>query len=80
MADIRRDFTKFIKDFPVDIIPHTSDGELMERSRKHKMTMLAAIRRNPKVPHERMRSNWDLAVVGSDVVGGAGGTRGSFTS
>mmetsp|Transcript_17180 Transcript_17180/g.20325 ORF Transcript_17180/g.20325 Transcript_17180/m.20325 type:complete len:99 (+) Transcript_17180:3-299(+) len=22
VADIRRDFTKFIKDFPVDIIPH----------------------------------------------------------
>ena len=25
VADIRRDFTKFIKDFPMEIIPHTSD-------------------------------------------------------
>ena len=25
VADIRRDYTKFIKDFPVDIIPHQSD-------------------------------------------------------
>ena len=28
VADIRRDFTKFIKDFPVDIIPHQTDEEL----------------------------------------------------
>ena len=25
VADIKRDFTKFIKDFPVEIIPHQSD-------------------------------------------------------
>ena len=48
VADIRRDFTKFVKDFPVDIIPHTSDEELHQRNAKHKMTMMAAVRRNPK--------------------------------
>lgn len=53
MADIRRDFTKFIKDFPVDIIPHTSDEELQERNRKHKAVMLSAIRRNPKDANTR---------------------------
>ena len=28
VADIKRDFTKFIKDFPVEIIPHQSDEQL----------------------------------------------------
>ena len=57
VADIRRDFTKFIKDFPVDIIPHQSDEELRERTRKHRATIMAAIRRNPKNVNDRERSN-----------------------
>ena len=57
VADIRRDFTKFIKDFPVDIIPHQSDEELRERTRKHRATIMAAIRRNPKNQNDRERSN-----------------------
>ena len=57
VADIRRDFTKFIKDFQVDIIPHTSDEELHERNIKHKMTMMAAIRRNPKNINDRRNLN-----------------------
>ena len=69
MADIKRDFTKFIKDFPMDIIPHTSDEELAERNAKHKINMRAAIRRDPKrIPgglaraHTNNRqSNVDLA-------------------
>lgn len=48
VADIKRDFTKFIKDFPMDIIPHTSDEELAERNAKHKTNMRAAIRRDSK--------------------------------
>ena len=48
VADIKRDFTKFIKDFPMDIIPHTSDEELAERNAKHKINMRAAIRRDTK--------------------------------
>ena len=77
MADIRRDFTKFIKDFPVDIIPHTSNEELQERNRKHKATMLAAIRRNPKNVNHR-HSNGDLSDADSayiDVTGGAARNR-----
>ena len=63
VADIRRDFTKFIKDFPVDIIPHQSDEELRERTRKHRATIMAAIRRNPKNQNDRERSNnEDLSV------------------
>ena len=51
VADIRRDFTKFIKDFPMEIIPHTSDEELAERNSKHKINMRAAIRRgNNRLP------------------------------
>ena len=52
VADIRRDFTKFIKDFPMEIIPHTSDEELAERNTKHKINMRAAIRRgnNNRLP------------------------------
>ena len=61
MADIRRDFTKFIKDFPVDIIPHQSDEELMERTRKHKATIMAAIRKNPRNVNDREMSNADLS-------------------
>ena len=48
VADIKRDFTKFIKDFPKEIIPHTSDEELAERNAKHKTNMRAAIRRDNK--------------------------------
>ena len=71
VADIRRDFTKFVKDFPVDIIPHTSDEELHERNLKHKMTMMAAVRRNPKnLAQSRLRTNQstsnDLADVTSN--------------
>ena len=50
VSDIRRDFTKFIKDFPMEIIPHTSDEELAERNSKHKINMRAAIRRNTRLP------------------------------
>lgn len=70
VADIRRDFCKFVKDFPVSIIPHTSDEEMHERNVKHKMTMLAAVRRNPKniAANSRIRSitnksNVDLGPV-----------------
>ena len=56
VADIKKDYTKFIKDFPVDIIPHTSDEELEMRNERHKMAMMAAVRRNPKNPNERMMS------------------------
>ena len=72
VADIRRDFTKFIKDFPVDIIPHTSNEELQERNRKHKATMLAAIRRNPKNANHR-HSNGDLTDADSTFAGTADG-------
>ena len=65
MADIRRDFTKFVKDFPVEYIPHMSDEEMHERSEKHKRTMTNAIRRNPtKLPNIRSHaSKNDLANV-----------------
>ena len=70
VADIRRDFTKFIKDFPMEIIPHTSDEELAERNAKHKINMRAAIRRgnNNRLPSLGSRglgrqSNVDLPSV-----------------
>ena len=53
VADIRRDFTKFVKDFPVQIIPHQSDEELQERNLRHKASMMAAIRKNPRIPNQR---------------------------
>jgi len=34
----------------MDIIPHTSDEELAERTAKHKMNMMAAIRKNSRLP------------------------------
>ena len=34
VADIRRDFTKFVKDFPVEIIPHQSDKSLYQHELK----------------------------------------------
>lgn len=75
VADIRRDFTKFIKDFPVDIIPHQSDEELQERNRKHKATIMAAISRNPRnLNTERYRThNGDISATGSSR--SAGGAR-----
>lgn len=63
MADIRRDFTKFVKDFPVDIIPHTSDEEMKARNTRNKATMLAAIRQNPRLPNRRLKD--DLADITS---------------
>jgi len=64
VADIRRDFTKFVKDFPVEYIPHMSDEEMHERNQKHKRTMLNSIRRNPKLPNIRGHaSKNDLANV-----------------
>ena len=61
VADIKRDFTNFVKDFPVDIIPHTSDQELQERNIKHRHAMMAAIRKNPKLPNRRLGA--DLADI-----------------
>lgn len=65
-----RDFKKFVNDFPVDIIPHTSDEELHERNLKHKMTMRNAIRRNPRNFAQNsamLRNNQDLDDVQSKI-------------
>jgi len=71
VSDIRRDFTKFVKDFPSDIIPHTSDEELAERNARHKRAMLDAIRKNPKLPNRSITGDADdLADIKSNVVGG----------
>jgi hypothetical protein len=71
VADIRRDFTKFVKDFPLDIIPHTSDEELAERNVKHKRAMLDAIRKNGKLPNRSLNGGSDdLADIKSTVAGG----------
>ena len=43
VADIRRDFTKFIKDFPIEIIPHQSDEQLKARMDRQKQTMLNSV-------------------------------------
>ena len=71
VSDIRRDFTKFVKDFPLDIIPHTSDEELAERNAKHKRAMLDTIRKNPKLPNRSITGDADnLADIKSTVAGG----------
>ena len=34
VQDIKRDFTKFVKDFPIEIIPHQSDTSMYESQLK----------------------------------------------
>lgn len=64
MSDIRRDFAKFVKDFPIGIIPHTSDEELQQRNLKHKQSMMAAIRRNPRLPNARINDLEHISAYG----------------
>lgn len=61
VADIKRDLTKFVKDFPVEIIPHQTDEELKQKMQKSRLAIKAAVKRNPKLhPHERAMSNHDF--------------------
>lgn len=53
VTDIRRDLTKFIKDFPVEIIPHQSDDQLQARVDRQKQTMINAV--NRRIPQARRK-------------------------
>jgi hypothetical protein len=37
VPDIIRDFTKFVKDFPIDIIPHISEQDYQTRVARRKV-------------------------------------------
>ena len=39
VQDIKRDFTKFVKDFPIEIIPHQSDTSMYESQLKRGSTL-----------------------------------------
>ena len=41
-----------------------SDAEMQERNAKHKMTMMAAIRRNPRLPNARINDLEHISAYG----------------
>ena len=58
VQDIKRDFTKFVKDFPVDIIPHQSDQELLSRQMESgKHVSRQDIKRNLLFEHSQRMSS-----------------------